>query len=127
MHVSTLISLFANAAAISAAAVQVGQTTGGQDYLARIKGWKNMSNCSGSDLDLDFYITEASVNECVPLPFATTTAELGALKDGSYQVSFYTDGDCTDLVRGTTVNVSGNCLNSNIGAWNSVKVTTYDA
>lgn len=38
-------------------------------------------------------------------------------------VSFFTDDSCSDLTRGTTINVPGNCLNNAIGPWKTMKFT----
>ncbi|ETS82051.1 hypothetical protein PFICI_07053 [Pestalotiopsis fici W106-1] len=125
MH-ATLTTVLTCAAAASAAAVvqQPRQETG---ILAEITAWKAISSCAddANAPDLSFYITNSSVAGCVQLPYVVESIQLAALHQGPYLVSFYTDYDCANVTRGTTVSEVGNCLHSNIGPWASLEITTY--
>ncbi|KAI1865217.1 hypothetical protein JX265_008264 [Neoarthrinium moseri] len=122
MRFSTLAAIAASgcAAVASAAAVQARQTP----FLANIKGWAALSDCS-TQSDLDFNVGNGTVDHCIKFPYAVSTVQLGAIVDGPYQVSFYTDSGCADLERGTTANVPGACQNNAIGPWLSAKVATF--
>ncbi|KAK9775538.1 hypothetical protein SCAR479_07927 [Seiridium cardinale] len=123
MRTTIFTSLFAAVAVVSAAAIEQRQT---ESFLAEIKAWKEISDCQGSTAaDLDFNMGNATLNQCAALPYSVATVEVAALIDSAYQVSFYTDAECADLTRGTTVNVPGNCLNNDLGPWAALKITTY--
>jgi hypothetical protein len=130
MHAS-LTTLFTFAAAASAATIQpqARQSAAG-DFVAEITGWKALSGCgndspSNTPADLDFNVGDASLGACIQLPYVVSEVRLGALHQGHYLVSFYTDGNCTDLARGATVSEVGNCLHSSVGPWNALQITTY--